>query len=719
MTGRGGDRGLWPGEEPGQGYPGGYPDPHDPYAEYGVPRYRGRRERSGPPPEDTGPFAGGDPLTDPWPGQGSRHRGRHGTGPTPAVGPDTEPPAPEGGRRGRRRKPETDPGSFPERMGFRDPGADTGDFPARADRADTGEAPDSGADTGPFRARSRPSEEHEHAERRPGRRRKSAAPADDSDPLGFAALGPDDGPDPLDEPLRHRPLDFDAVPVRRKGGRRGATPARRRPDPVEDEGQAGAFGDLRGDGGEDDGFDAFGSRGRGRAADRSGADDDGDPDRGFDDGYDGYGGEPEDEPEERGGRRSRRARRRAGAGSGRSEDDDYDDDDYDDGDADDEEESAARSGGGRRRRAGKAKKGSAGRGRKSGRRDRGDRGGRRPGKRGLAVAAAVLLVAGTGVAGRTYLFPADYDGAGSSEVEVVVPEGASGAAIGELLAEEDVVASSRSFVNALDGGEEISPGTYRMRSQMSAESAVAALLDPDSRIDVRVTVREGVRASGILHQLSEEVGIDREELDAAYADTEALGLPPYAEEGPEGYLFPDTYAFAPDDSAEEILSQMVDRYKATAEDPSVDVEGRAGDVGLEPNEVMAVASIVQAETGSAEDMPKIAAVVYNRLEQGMELGMDSTCFYVIGEHGIALTNAQLEQCKAAESEYATYGRTGLPAGPIVSPGADAIEAALSPSQGDWLYFVATDPEAGTTEFAETYDEFLVLKERFQQNWQEG
>ncbi|RNL83690.1 endolytic transglycosylase MltG [Halostreptopolyspora alba] len=329
-----------------------------------------------------------------------------------------------------------------------------------------------------------------------------------------------------------------------------------------------------------------------------------------------------------------------------------------------------------------------------------------------AAAVLALAVAAGGLALRAYVFPPDFDGEGSGEVEIVIKDGETGAQVGDTLVEAGVVASTRAFTNAL-GGEELTPGTYRLRSEMSAESAVDLLLDPSARADNKVTVREGLRSTQVLDLVAEETPIEREELQAAYENHEALGLPEYAEEGPEGYLYPDTYTITPDVEAEDVLATMVERFKRTAEE--IGLEERAAESGLTPNEVMANAAIVQAESGSAEDMPKISRVVYNRLDAEMELGMDSTCFYVIDEYGIALTEDQLQQCREAGSDYATYGRKGLPAGPFVSPGKDALNAALDPADGDWLYFVATDPEEGVTEFAETSEEFERLKDEFEEN----
>ncbi len=352
---------------------------------------------------------------------------------------------------------------------------------------------------------------------------------------------------------------------------------------------------------------------------------------------------------------------------------------------------------------------------RDGRRTKARKGGRRrTGKLTKVVMAVglVLVVAAGGLALRTFVFPADFDGEGSGEVEVVIADGETGAEVGDTLAEEGVVASKRAFINAL-GGEDLTPGTYLVRSAMSADAAVAMLLDPSARVGNEVTIREGLRSSQILDLLAEETHLDREELQSAFDNHEALGLPDYAEEGAEGFLYPDTYPVEPDAEAEEVLSDMVTRFDQAAEESGL--VDRAAEVDMTPNEVMANAGMIQAESGNAEDMPKISRVVFNRLDADMELGMDSTCFYAIEEYGIALSGSQLSECKDSDSDYATYGREGMPAGPIVSPGEDAINAALEPADGDWLYFVATDPENGVTEFAETSEEFESLKQEFNEN----
>jgi UPF0755 protein len=351
--------------------------------------------------------------------------------------------------------------------------------------------------------------------------------------------------------------------------------------------------------------------------------------------------------------------------------------------------------------------------------------GRRKGQRKtlmiILVVILVLVVVGGGYGiVRTYVFPADYSGEGSGEVVFVIESGDSGTAVGSNLVDAGVVASTRAFTNALDAvppdelGEGLVPGTYSLAERMSGESAVAALLDPENQLGGRVTIREGLRTEEIFEHLSSELGIPVADFEEAYADVESLNLPEYATAGPEGYLFPETYRFDAGAEAASVLKTMVTHYRQVAED--MELEERAAAIDMDPNEVMALASIIQAETGNEEDMPLISAVVHNRLELGMELQMDSTCFYVLGEKGTFLNDEQRDICEADPQGYSTYGMAGLPQGPFVPPGQEAIEAALEPADVDYLYFALIDPENGQTGFSETLEEHNQMVAENQAEW---
>lgn len=298
---------------------------------------------------------------------------------------------------------------------------------------------------------------------------------------------------------------------------------------------------------------------------------------------------------------------------------------------------------------------------------------------------------------------ADYSGNGQKPiVTVTVPKGASGRDIGAVLLDAGVVKSVDAFADAYESepkATSISYGKYELLSKMSAKSALAVLINPDSLIAApTVTIPEGLRATEILATIAANTDFTPKQLRAAYADTEALDLPAYANGNPEGYLFPSTYDITEDTTAARLLHDMVARFTQNAED--LDLEGKAKSLGEDPGDVVTIASLVQAEAGQA-DMAKVASVVYNRLDAGMALQFDSTLHYGLNIRGnIQLTREQLN----TDGPYNSYTRAGLPPTPIDSPGADALEAALNPANTDYLYFVTVNLATGETKFAETLEE---------------
>jgi len=232
-----------------------------------------------------------------------------------------------------------------------------------------------------------------------------------------------------------------------------------------------------------------------------------------------------------------------------------------------------------------------------------------------------------------------------------------------------------------------------------------ALVEPGQG-QTTLTVREGLRLSQILTQLSAATGKPVEEFNWAAKDGKALGLPAYAKGALEGFAFPATYEVSPTSNPDEILAAMVTRFSRAAEDSNL-VDG-ARRLGRTPLEIMTIASLVQAESADKSDMPKVARVIYNRLNHTptLRLQLDSTVLYGSNKYGASASNEDLK----SQSRYNTYARRGLPPGPICNPGQDAIEAALKPAAGPWLFFVVTDRKEGVTKFADSESEFFKLAE---------
>ena len=178
-----------------------------------------------------------------------------------------------------------------------------------------------------------------------------------------------------------------------------------------------------------------------------------------------------------------------------------------------------------------------------------------------------------------------------------------------------------------------------------------------------------------------------------------LKLPNEAEGNPEGYLFPATYPLQRDGkkaTPESLLSAMVDT--ANKKFSAAPIAAGAQRNALNVYQAVTIASIVQAEAAGKADMGKVARVVFNRLERGMPLQMDSTINYALGRSTIRTTEADTR----IESPYNSYQRMGLPPTPIANPGEEAMRAAISPPAGDWLYFVTVKP--GDTRFTADYAE---------------
>lgn len=337
---------------------------------------------------------------------------------------------------------------------------------------------------------------------------------------------------------------------------------------------------------------------------------------------------------------------------------------------------------------------------------------------GVLVVLVVLtaLLGGIYAGGRTLLSSfaddttaaqADFAGPGSGEVVVVIEPGDTAVAIGRELAAKGVVASSGAFASAAAANPEtltIQPGSYTLRRQMSAADAVDLLLDTDSRLLTRVTVPEGSTVDAIVDAAVEQAELPRAELEAALEAAPELGLPSYAENEPEGFLFPATYDVEPGTSSPELLQAMVTRFEQAAEE--VDLEARAAEIGRTPYEVVIVASLIEREVRRAEDFPKVSRVIYNRLDRDMPLQLDSTVNYVLDEPKERLDNDDI----AVDSDYNTYEAEGLPPTPIASPGVAALEAALQPDDGNYIYFILVNRD-GTTLFTNDYDEFINAKNK--------
>ena len=337
----------------------------------------------------------------------------------------------------------------------------------------------------------------------------------------------------------------------------------------------------------------------------------------------------------------------------------------------------------------------------------------------LAVLVALAVLVGGGFVAYSYGLtalkdklspPADYEGDGVGKVLVQVREGDSSADIAATLRGKGVVKSREAFTDAARDNPKsvgIQVGFYELKRRLPAKSALTVLLKPDNRIRSVVTVPEGLRTDQIATLLGSRTKFSARQFRRVLAKPGGLGLPSYAQGNPEGYLFPATYELSPDSTPRSILRSMVARYESAVSD--LGLTKKADALGYSVHDVMTVASIVQAEGRLTRDFPKIARVIYNRLQKKKPLQLDTTIVYIYKTKGKLTTTSQQ---RSVDSPYNTYRNTGLPPTPIAAPGEKAVEAALSPTKGSWLYFVTTDPSNGAMSFATSYKDHLTNVRKF-------
>lgn len=328
---------------------------------------------------------------------------------------------------------------------------------------------------------------------------------------------------------------------------------------------------------------------------------------------------------------------------------------------------------------------------------------------------------------QNYFVTPDYDGAGSGEITVEIKSGALLADMADALVAADVVKSQKAFVEAAEANsrsKNIQPGTYKLRKQMSGESAVTAMLDLKNKIVNGVTIPEGRTSGNVYRLLSEKTKIPVKNFQAAAKDPEALGVPDWwftrgdgkkVVKSIEGFLYPDTYEIPPKATAESILKLMVNRFlSVTGEMKFADrVQKERG--GVSPYEALIVASLAQAEAGNADDLGKVARVAYNRAYGEFPcncLEMDVTVNYYLESIGKPTKSSKQMTEAELNDPKNPYNRKlpGMIPTPINNPGKQALEGAMAPPPGKWLFFVAIDKQ-GHSEFAETSEQHERNKDK--------
>jgi UPF0755 protein len=290
-------------------------------------------------------------------------------------------------------------------------------------------------------------------------------------------------------------------------------------------------------------------------------------------------------------------------------------------------------------------------------------------------------------------------------VTVVVPAHASSSQIGDLLARDGVISSSFFFeVRAtLDGDRSaMRAGAYHLQKGMSFSAVLTKLTTaPPAAKVTELTVAEGRRRAQISTLLHAQ-GIQGNYL-AQTRSTKLLNLHAYGLSHPpktlEGFLFPDTYQLLDPIKISALVKDQLETFKQQF--ATVNFNYARGK-HLTPYDVLKVASLIEAETPNAHDRPLVASVIYNRLADGMYLGLDSTDSYATGHYTNSLTVTDLH----SKSPFNTFTHLGLPPTPIDNPGMATIQAAAHPANTHYLYFFSTSCRRNSV-FATSYAQFLA------------
>lgn len=307
--------------------------------------------------------------------------------------------------------------------------------------------------------------------------------------------------------------------------------------------------------------------------------------------------------------------------------------------------------------------------------------------------------------------PKDYeDGIAEGDATVTIVTGDTGSTISISLFQAGVTKTDTAFYDYLiktGQNPDFQPGVYALKQKMSSEAALKALEDPTSRRENTAQLPEGLTMNSTLTRLADGTGIPLADLQAAVADPSQYGV---SATTLEGWLFPATYTFDPGTTAQQVIKTLVDRTVTSLDKAGVPSDQR--------ERILTVASIIQREARFTADFYKVSRVIENRLDPNNEethglLQMDSTAQYGYNEINKGTASSSAEAL-ANDNPWNTYLHPGLPIGPIANPGDLAIDAAMHPADGPWLYFVTVNLDTGETIFSTTYAEHEKAVAQWQQ-----
>lgn len=337
----------------------------------------------------------------------------------------------------------------------------------------------------------------------------------------------------------------------------------------------------------------------------------------------------------------------------------------------------------------------------------------------LLIIVIVLVVVAVAIAAAAicmHNLNEPYKASDKSIKTISIPSGSSTTDIGKILADNGVIKSSNSFkyFSKFKGYDsKYLAGNYALSPSMSMDK-IAKIIISGKTNDITFTIPEGYTEYDIANKLA-KLGIVNKTTFKSLLEggsfTSSYSFLKDAQSGKhklEGYLFPSTYTIPADASEETMIKAMLNKYDSVF---TSEYKARAKKLGYSENEIIIIASIIEKESGVAKDRKNIASVIYNRLNDGMALQMDSTVQYVLGLSSNRKEDLSNDDTQV-KSDYNTYLNTGLPPGPICCPGEASIKAALYPSSTKYMYFILSDKLDNSMVFSTSYKQFLKDKDAY-------
>ena len=353
-------------------------------------------------------------------------------------------------------------------------------------------------------------------------------------------------------------------------------------------------------------------------------------------------------------------------------------------------------------------------------RDSGGPGGGEPPRRPANYRRRRFIALGAGLVGILLLWflvalfqPFKGDADGQGEVIVSIPEGATAGEVADILTENDVVSNGRLFQMRLrlaGKTESVGAGRFVLAQDMSYGSAIERLTNTGGK--VTLTLPEGLPRDQFA-PIVEEAGLQGDYMAATEPPPKGFDPSKYGAktDNLEGFLFPATYELDPEAPVEELVTQQLEAFEQNMAQVDLSYAKRKN---LTPYDVLIIASMIDREVQIAKERPLVAAVIYNRLKQGIPLGIDATTRYETKNYTEPITQATFDK----STPYNTRLNAGLTPTPIGNPGLDAIKAAARPAKVDYIFYVVKPGSCGEHNFTASEAEFEKLAAEYQQALEE-